>query len=119
MGVWLSVLGVAGTEFQWYGDREPLAPRKRGRMVRKACAGLFAACTLGIFAVVPAASAQPVITGGLVNLTITNVLNNNVTTVQIPVTAAAAVCGVQVGVISALGQAVTCTPHSGTATATV
>jgi hypothetical protein len=53
-----------------------------------------------------------------VNLTITNVLNSNDVTVQVPVTIAAAICGVQVGVISALGQEVTCTPHSGNATAT-
>jgi hypothetical protein len=87
-------------------------------MLRKTCASLFAACAVGAFAAVPAANAQPVFTGGLVNLTITNVLNNNVTTVQVPVTIAAAICGVQVGVISALGQDVTCTPHSGTASAT-
>jgi hypothetical protein len=88
-------------------------------MLRKTCATLFAACGIGVFAAVPAANAQPVITGGLVNLTITNVLNNNTVTVQVPVSAAAAVCGVQVGVISALGQDVTCTPHSGDPTATV
>ena len=88
-------------------------------MLRRACATLFAVCGIGTAVLVPVASAQPpVVTGGLVNLTITNVLNKNVVTVQVPVTAAAAVCGVQVGVISALGQAVSCTPHSGTATAT-
>ena len=87
-------------------------------MVRKICASVFAACAFGVFVGAPVASAQPVITGGLVNLTITDVLNNNDVTVQVPVTAAAAVCGVQVGVISALGQDVTCTPHSGDATAT-
>jgi hypothetical protein len=87
-------------------------------MVRRACATLFAAGTLAVMVGAPAASAQPVITGGLVNLTIVNVLNNNTVTVQVPVTAAAAICGVQVGVISALGQDVTCTPHSGNATAT-
>jgi hypothetical protein len=87
-------------------------------MLRKTCAAVFAACALGVFAGAPAASAQPVITGGLVNLTIANVLDNNEVTVQVPVTAAAAVCGVQVGVLSGLGQDVTCTPHSGDATAT-
>jgi hypothetical protein len=87
-------------------------------MIRKACASVFAACSLGIFAAVPAASAQPVFTGGLVNLTVTNVLNNNTVTVQVPVSVAAAICGVSVGVISAIGQDVTCTPHSGNATAT-
>ena len=85
---------------------------------KRVLAGVLAAGALATGAGIPAASAQPVITGGLVNLTITNVLNDNTVTVQVPVTAAAAVCGVQVGVISALGQAVTCTPHSGVATAT-
>ncbi len=87
-------------------------------MLRKTFATLIAVCSIGVGVGAPIASAQPVITGGLVNLTITNVLNNNTVTVQVPVTAAAAVCGVQVGVISALGQDVTCTPHSGNATAT-
>jgi hypothetical protein len=87
-------------------------------MFKKTCATLFAVCALGVSAGAPAASADPVITGGLVNLTITNLLNNNTVTVQVPVTAAAAICGVQVGVISALGQNVTCSPHSGDATAT-
>jgi hypothetical protein len=87
-------------------------------MLRRACATLFAVCSIGTAVGVPIASAQPVITGGLVNLTITDVLNNNQVTVQVPVSAAAAICGVQVGVISALGQNVTCTPHSGNATAT-
>ena len=38
------------------------------------------------------AAAQPVITGGLVNITITNVLNNNTVTVNVPVNVAANVC---------------------------
>jgi hypothetical protein len=35
-------------------------------------------------AAAPAASAQPFVTGGLVNVTITNLLNNNTVTVTIP-----------------------------------
>jgi hypothetical protein len=87
-------------------------------MLKKTCATVLAVCTLGAIAGAPAASGQPVITGGLVNLTLTNVLNNNTVTVQVPVTAAAAICGVQVALISGLGQDVTCSPHSGDATAT-
>jgi hypothetical protein len=51
----------------------------------------------------PAASAQQ---SGLVNVDIQNVLNNNtvVANVTIPVTAAANICGVQVGVIADLAQ---------------
>ena len=70
-------------------------------MVRKACASLFAAGVLaaGVVAV-PAASAQQ---SGLVNVDITNVLNNNqvVANVNIPITAAANICGVSVDVLAA------------------
>jgi hypothetical protein len=48
---------------------------------------------------------------GLVNIEITNVLNNNTVTAQIPITAAANICGVNVGVLSSLpvGQTFNCT----------
>ena len=62
-----------------------------------------------------AASAQPVVTGGLVNVTITNVLNNNSVAVQIPVNAAANICGLNVAVLAqelASGP-VTCMSRSG------
>jgi hypothetical protein len=85
---------------------------------KRTVVSVIAAMALAVGVGGPLATAAPVITGGLVNLTIVDVLNDNVVTVQVPVTAAAAVCGVQVGVISALGQAVSCTPNSGNATAT-
>ena len=62
-----------------------------------------------------AASAQPLITGGLVNVTVTNLLNNNQVAVQIPVNAAADVCGLNVAVLAGdlLSGPVTCTSRSG------
>jgi len=52
--------------------------------------------------VVPAttASAAPVITGGLVNVTVVDVLSGNQVTAQVPVTVAANICGVPVSVLS-------------------
>jgi len=52
--------------------------------------------------VVPAttASAAPVITGGLVNVTITDVLSGNQVTAQVPVNVAANICGVPVSVLA-------------------
>ncbi len=53
-------------------------------------------------------AASPVDTGGLVNVTVTNVLNNNKVVVSIPIQAAVNICGVNV--LTALpGQSVTCT----------
>src|SRR5436305_10135860 len=51
-------------------------------------------------AAAPAATAQPVVTGGLVNITITDLLNNNQVNVQVPIGAAANVCGVQANVLA-------------------
>jgi hypothetical protein len=64
---------------------------------------------------VPAASAQPVVTGGLVNVTVTNLLNNNQVGVQIPITAAANVCGVDVVALASqvANGGATCTSRSG------
>jgi hypothetical protein len=60
-----------------------------------------AALTGGVIAAPSAAS--PVVTGGLVNVTITDVLSHNVVTVKVPVNVAlqlaANVCGVTVGVL--------------------
>ena len=60
------------------------------------------------------ASAQPVVTGGLVNVTVANLLNNNTVQVAVPVTAAADICNVQVAVITSLvSNGGTCTSRSG------
>jgi hypothetical protein len=54
----------------------------------------------GGLAALPAASAQPVVTGGLVNITITDVLNNNQVNVQVPIGVAANVCGIAANVLA-------------------
>ncbi len=70
---------------------------------KKLVASLFATALLFAGLALPA-SAQPVVTGGLVNVTITNVANNNTVTVAVPINAAAAICGVDVNVLSALEE---------------
>ena len=46
------------------------------------------------------AEAAPVITGGLVNVTVTDVLSGNQVTAQVPITVAANVCDVSVAVLA-------------------
>jgi hypothetical protein len=48
------------------------------------------------------ALAQPVFTGGLVNVNVTDVLTNNEVAVQVPIGVAANVCGLSVGVLAEL-----------------
>ncbi|SNS12240.1 Small secreted domain [Geodermatophilus saharensis] len=50
------------------------------------------------------AGAQPLITGGLVNVTLVDVLSGNEVAVQIPIGVAANVCGVSVGVLAELAN---------------
>ncbi len=47
-----------------------------------------------------AASAAPVVTGGLVNVTIVDVLSGNQVAVQVPVSVAANICDVSVAVLA-------------------
>lgn len=73
------------------------------RALKRLSAGAFAGATLFLGVAAPAA-ASPIVTGGVVNVTITNLLNNNKVTVQVPVgiglNLAANVCGVNVGVLA-------------------
>ena len=69
------------------------------KRTKKLVASLFAATLMAVTAAAPA-SAQPVITGGLVNITIVDVLNNNDVNVQVPIGIAANVCGVQANVLA-------------------
>ncbi len=85
-----------------------------------AAAALTATASLGLVA---PASASPVITGGLVNVTLTNVLNNNQVQVAVPISVAAAICGVTVNVLAvALAptgtQTFNCPSSTGTQTVT-
>ena len=74
--------------------------------MRKFIATLFLTGALGVGATAPLASAQPIITGGLVNITVVDVLNNNTVTLDRVVTVGAAlniaanVCDVSVGVLA-------------------
>lgn len=77
---------------------------------KKLFASLCATGLLGLVGVAPAA-AQPVVTGGLVNITIVDFLNNNDVNVQVPIGIAANVCGVQANVLARGGiqEPVDCT----------
>jgi hypothetical protein len=68
------------------------------RFVRRALVGTVTAGAMLVPAA--AASAQPVITGGLVNVTIVDVLSGNQVTAQVPVSVAANICGVAVNVLA-------------------
>ncbi|MBW3592525.1 MAG: hypothetical protein KY396_02410 [Actinobacteria bacterium] len=59
--------------------------------LKRIAATLFATGALAGLTAMPAA-AQPVVTGGLVNVTITNVANNNTVQIAVPVNAAVAIC---------------------------
>ncbi len=50
------------------------------------------------------AMAQPLFTGGLVNINVTDVLTDNDVAVQVPIGVAANVCGVSVGVLAELAE---------------
>ena len=66
---------------------------------RKLVAALFSSAIMAVTVAAPA-GAQPVITGGLVNITIFDVLNENQISVQVPIGVAANVCGVQANVLA-------------------
>ena len=69
------------------------------RLIRRA---LIATAATGAIAVpaLPAAAAGPVVTGGLVNVTIVDVLSGNQITLQAPITVAANICDVTVAVLA-------------------
>lgn len=80
------------------------------RRVRKFVATGFATALMA-FGIAAPASAQPVITGGLVNITVFDVLNNNDVNVQVPIGVAANVCGINAAVIAhqEVTQPIVCT----------
>jgi hypothetical protein len=75
--------------------------------MRKLFATLFLTCALAVGATAPMAGAAPIVTGGLVNITIVDVLNNNEVTLDRVVNVAAAiniaanVCDTSVAVLAA------------------
>jgi hypothetical protein len=70
------------------------------RRTRKLVASLFASGILAAGLAAPTASAQPVVTGGLVNVTIVDAVDVNHNTVQLPIAVAANVCGTTVALLS-------------------
>ncbi len=70
--------------------------------IKRAAAATAIAGAMAVPAV--PASAQPVVTGGLVNVTLVDVLdiNDNQVIVQVPISVAAAVCDVNVAVLGAV-----------------
>jgi hypothetical protein len=77
---------------------------------RRFFATFFATALLTVGAAAPA-SAQPVVTGGLVNVTIVDAIDLTNVNVQIPIGVAANVCGVQANVLARGGiqEPVDCT----------
>ncbi len=73
------------------------------RSIRKLAVGLCAGSALTLGAWTAPVAAQPVVTGGLVNVTIVDFLDVNVqdVVVQIPVSAAANVCDINAAVLLA------------------
>ncbi len=67
--------------------------------VKRAAAAVMMTGALSAGIALPASAKGPVITGGLVNVTLTNIANNNQVTVTIPIQAAANICGVSVAVL--------------------
>jgi len=64
---------------------------------------------VGAAATVPSASASPVVTGGLVNITVVDVASHNNVQVAVPIDVAANVCGVNVNVLTQQSQPIDCT----------
>ncbi len=90
---------------------------------RIATAGIAGALLLGGASATSAQAAGPVVTGGLVNVTIVDVLNNNQVQVAVPISVAAAICGVAVHVLATTlaptgTQTFTCPASTGTQTIT-
>lgn len=60
--------------------------------LKRVAASLFASAAIVATAAAPASAQGPVVTAGLVNVTITNVANNNTVQLTVPVNAAVAIC---------------------------
>jgi hypothetical protein len=93
------------------------------KSVKKLLATIFATALMA-FGIAAPASAQPVITGGLVNITIVDVLSHDEVNVQVPIGVAANIAAnvcvgsLQVGVLAsqiARGETVECVAENGDA----
>ena len=70
------------------------------KSIRKLVATTFATALMA-FGIAAPASAQPVVTGGLINVTLVDVLSHDNIAVQVPVGIAANVCDVNAAVLLA------------------
>lgn len=68
---------------------------------RKLVAALFSTAVMAVTVAAPASAHPPLVTGGLINVTLMDVLNNNNVSVQVPVGIAANVCDVNAAVLLA------------------
>lgn len=111
------------------GGYQPLvrSTTQRRKAMRRLFATLFLTCAMAVGVTAPIASAQgPIVTGGLVDVTIVDVLNNNTILSDINVAAAVAVaanvCDVGVNVLATQlgsGNDATCTNTVNGTTATI
>ncbi len=63
---------------------------------------------VGAAAAVAPAAASPVVTGGLVNITVVDVLSHNDVQVAVPIEVAVDLCGVNVNVLTEQTQVIDC-----------
>ena len=70
------------------------------KRARTLVAALFSTAALAVTVAAPA-GAQPIVTGGLINVTLVDVLSHNEVAVQVPVGIAANVCDVNAAVLLA------------------
>ena len=71
------------------------------RKTRKLAASLCATGLMAVGIAAPTASAQPVVTGGLINVTLVDTIDLTNTSVQVPIGIAANVCDVNAAVLLA------------------
>ncbi len=67
---------------------------------RKLVAALFSTAIMAVTVAAPA-GAQPVITGGLINITLVDVLNDNQVNVQVPIGVAVNACDINAAILLA------------------
>ncbi len=79
------------------------------RFLATTFAGAAISIGVGAAAAVPSASADPVVTGGLVNITVVDVASHNNVQLAVPIEVAVNVCGVDVNVLTQQNQVIDCT----------
>jgi hypothetical protein len=78
------------------------------RFIASTFVGAVLSTGVSAAAAVAPAAASPIVTGGLVNITVVDVLSHNDVQVAVPIEVAASLCGVNVNVLSEQVQAIDC-----------